>query len=211
MKELLSKVNNILKPFGYRKNGASFWKIENEVYKLVDFQKGTYKGDYFFINLCVHPVGLPKLMANQFLVVDRPKEYECIVRQRIEQVVKNDAVARFAKGLASCIDHKSCVELLEAISKEADQWLDDWGRLDKLANASKEEILNMLTVVPNLKEKAFYMLKFYCFMKLSEIDKAENFLSKYLSLKIDGLNFNALDDDLKKHFERLKGSGWKAG
>ncbi|MEC1526249.1 DUF4304 domain-containing protein, partial [Neobacillus niacini] len=49
-------MNQVTKEYGYRKKGNSFWKIENGFYKLINIQKSN-NGDYFFINLGIHPVG----------------------------------------------------------------------------------------------------------------------------------------------------------
>jgi hypothetical protein len=204
MKEILLKVDSILKPIGYHKKGASFWKIENDVYKLIDFQKGAYRGNYFFINLCVHPIGLPKLQVKQLSIVDKPREYECLVRQRIEQVVQEERVAILTNGSESSTDNEHILALLDCLLKEADQWLNGWGRLDRLANATKDELINMLTVVPKLKEKAYFMLKCYCFIRLFEKDKAEKYLYQYLSFEIDGLDFSVLDNYLRSLLAEAK-------
>lgn len=204
MKELLNKVNSILKPAGYRMKGMAFWKIDNGFYKLIDFQKGAYQGDYFFINLCVHPVGLPKLKVKQLSIIEKPKEYECIIRQRIEQVIHNDGITKFREGFVSSSDNEIINTLINCLPEEVDQWLNYWGKFENLANANKDLVLNMLTVVPKLKEKAFYMLKFYCFIKLLNKEKAVTCLNQYSSIDTVGLDFSILDNHLNSLLEGLR-------
>lgn len=83
------KVLNEVKPqilkYGYKKSGNSFWKIENGFYKLINFQAGAY-GNYFFINVAIHPCGLPILYTKRLEIVEKPKESQCALRQRAEHI-----------------------------------------------------------------------------------------------------------------------------
>ena len=69
MKEMLEKVKVAFIQKGYRKRRNSFYKTEDGFYKLINFQKGAY-GDYFYINVGLHPIGLPILQANALLIPD---------------------------------------------------------------------------------------------------------------------------------------------
>ena len=95
MKELLNELKGDIAGYGYKKSGNSFWKIENGFYKLIDFQGGAH-GDYFFINVGLHPVGLPSLITGKLEIKERPREHECIIRQRIGEIVP---VELFQKAL----------------------------------------------------------------------------------------------------------------
>lgn len=197
MKDFLNKANAVLKPIGYRKKGNSFWKIDNEIYKLINFQKSAFRGDWFFINLGIHPLGLPSLQVNQLLILEKPKEYECIISQRIEEAIKNEELSIFKEEMASVEDNELVNSMLYYLSKDVDQWLNYWGSNIRLANASKDKLVNMFAVVPRLKEKAFFMLKFYCLTKINKIQKAREYLNQYLSLKVDDLDFSKVDNYLK--------------
>ena len=60
MKTIIGEVKGIFSEYGYKKERNSFWKIENYFYKLINFQHGAY-GDYLFVNVGLHPVGLRSL------------------------------------------------------------------------------------------------------------------------------------------------------
>ena len=196
MKELLNKSNNILKQFGYKKKGASFWKIDNGFYKLIDFQKGTHGGGYFFVNVCVHPVGLPELLTDKLSIIEQPREYECILRQRIEQIVSNGQLEAFKRGLVSLDDGETIQAVIDALSNDVEQWLGKWGACETIACMKEDEITNMLTVIPKLKKKAYLMLKFYCMLRLGDKNKAMDVLEKYMGENIEGLAFPQVDNYL---------------
>ena len=86
MKTIIGEVKGIFSEYGYKKERNSFWKIENDFYRLINFQHGAY-GDYFFVNVGLHPVGLPSLYTGKLEIKEKPKEHECIIRQRMEQIV----------------------------------------------------------------------------------------------------------------------------
>ena len=67
--------------------------------------------------------------------------------------------------------------------QEAIQWLDTLGTYESLAKSTEDFLLDKLTVVPNLNKKAIYMLKFFCYLKLSDREKAGSFLERFLSIK----------------------------
>ena len=100
MKELLAEVKGAFSVAGYRKKRNSFWKREGGFYRLVDFQHGAY-GDYFFINVGLHPVGLPSLIAGELVIKEQPKEYECIFHQRVGEI---SPIPLFQKALVPISD-----------------------------------------------------------------------------------------------------------
>jgi hypothetical protein len=196
MEDILKCVQVPLKQLGFRKKGRMFWKIENEFYYLIDFQKGAY-GDYFFVNVCVHPVGLPELIPNKLSIIEQPKEYECILRQRIEQIVPLDKFPNMKGGLFSSQDESVIERLIQVISNDVIQWLEEWGSYDKLANASEYDIYDKLTVIPILKRKAFLMLKSYCNFKIGKYTKANMLLEEFEKEKIEDMNFHHIKNYLK--------------
>lgn len=56
MKTIIGEVKGIFSEYGYKKERNSFWKIENDFYKLINFQHGAY-GDYLLLMLDFTPWG----------------------------------------------------------------------------------------------------------------------------------------------------------
>jgi len=201
MKELLEKATAVMIPLGYRKKGSSFWRSYEGVYTLVHFQKGAHGGGYYFVNIGIHPVGLPALLSGQLNVPEMPKDYECILRQRIEQIVLSPATQRFREGLVAVDDMTAGAEILECIQTDAKEWIDGWASLNRLAHVMESEVLDMLTVVPLLKKKAFWMLKSYCSTKIGEIDQARHFLKKFTTTQVEGYDFEQVEKHLTSIIE----------
>ena len=70
---------------GGRKRGNAFWRTEGGFYQLIHIQEGAY-GDYAFINVALHPLCLPQLRSWTLELPQRPKEYECLLRLRLEHI-----------------------------------------------------------------------------------------------------------------------------
>lgn len=135
MKELVAKLKNDFTPYGYQKSRNSFWKIENGFYRLIDFQKGAY-GDYLFINVCLHPAGLPSLIAGKLEIKERPREYECIIRQRIGEIVSDEP---FKKALIPIHDADTIPRVVTIIPA-VEAWLSDQGSFDAIVNKDFPEL-----------------------------------------------------------------------
>ena len=187
MKELLNEIKGEIAGYGYKKSGNSFWKIENGFYKLINFQRGTH-GDYFFINVGLHPVGLPSLITGKLEIKEKPREYECIIRQRIEEIVPSEM---FKKALPPIHDTDTIREIVAAIPA-IDRWLADWGSFDVLANKDFSELSRMMPIAPILWQKAYYMLKCYCMIKKRNIPEAKKLFLAYLS-ENQNMDFSAVD------------------
>lgn len=188
MKQLLNEMKSAFSERGYRKAGNSFWKVENGFYKLVNFQKGAY-GDYFFVNVGLHPIGLPSFITGKLEVKERPKEYECILRHRIEEIVP---INTFKKALVPV----DCPEISQEIIlnlPQIEKWLMDWSSFEVLANAEFEILSKMMTtVVPILWEKAYWMLKYYCMVKMGALLTAKEYLKEYFE-RNQGMDFGPVD------------------
>lgn len=178
MKDLLVAIYQRLRPLGYRKMKSSFWKVEKGIYRLIDFQSGAY-GDYFFVNVCLHPIGFPKILAGHLSIPEHPKEYECIIRQRLEEITDNEIISRFKAGLVATDDTEVINEVLEFLPTKVESWFDMWGDFERLATAKGSDVKHMLTSVPNLRERAYYMLRYYACVKIGEQDQATELLQKY--------------------------------
>ena len=192
MKTLICEVKDTFSQYGYRKERNSFWKKENGFYKLVNFQSGAY-GDYFFINVGLHPIGLPSLIAGKLEIKERPKEYECIFRQRMEQV---SPLAIFKKPLVSVSDPRVVPAITSGLS-DVEAWFARWGSFETIAACEFSDVEGMLSCVPLLWNKAYKMLKCCCLLKLDRTAEAEAFYSAYLAENRE-MDFSAVDQYLKE-------------
>jgi hypothetical protein len=190
----LENIQQALRPLGYAKMGSTFRKAENEFYKLIDIQKGSHGGGYFFINVCLHPIGLPNLITGKLEVPSQPLEFECIIRQRIEQVVGTVVADKFKNGLVLYNDSLVVSDIVRSLSTDAERWLNCWASFDRLAQTSPKDLENMITtVVPILKTKAILMLRYFCTLKSGNQQAATKWLSEYLATKVAGLEFPEVD------------------
>lgn len=196
MRSILEKLKVPFLEYGYKKHKNSFWKVENGFYKLIDFQKGTHGGNYYFINVSLHPIGLPKLLTNELIINEMPTESECIIRQRIEQIVDSSVAQIFKSRLVSIDELDAIKDIIKSIS-EVDKWLMEWGDYEKIANMEFEEAAKLLSVVPILKKKAFYFIKCYCAFQNGNTKEAKEEFERYLNEKIDRLDFQKIDQFLK--------------
>ena len=192
MKELLAEVKGAFSGAGYRKKRNSFWKREGGFYRLVDFQHGAY-GDYFFINVGLHPIGLPSLIAGKLEIKERSKEYECIFRQRMEQV---SPLAIFKEPLVSVSDPRVVPAITSGLP-DVEAWFARWGSFDAIAACEFSDVEGMLSCVPLLWNKTYRMLTCYCLLKLDRTAEAEAFYSAYLAENRE-MDFSAVDQYLKE-------------
>lgn len=191
MNEILLDVRGTLKSLGYAKRRkAAFEKTGDGFVRLIDFQEGCYGGGYFFINLCVHPIGLPQLLSGRLVVREHPKEYECILRQRLEQVVDS---GRGPLGIFRSDDVGITQWLRDALQNKAIPWLDGWCSWRRLSNAATAEVSPMLTVVPRLRPKALHMLRCFSLLRLGDVDGAAESLREFRSLQFVGFDFSDVD------------------
>lgn len=202
MKKILQQAREKLEPLGFRMTQKAFFRIETGIYELVDFQRGAHGGGYFFVNLCIHPLGLPSLDTKDLIVPTTPKEYECIVRQRLEQIVDQKGFQRLRKGSFQVKDDDALAVLLDALRGDTQTWFRQWADFVHLANASEEVLSPMLTVVPNLKRKAFFMLQFFCQLKCGQMSTARQTFARYVSTRVGNYDFSHID----KYLASLPGS-----
>jgi hypothetical protein len=202
MKELLRKISSELKTFGYKKKGSNFWKVENDFYRIINFQKGLHGGEYYFINIGIHPNGMPQLISNQLLVLEQPKENECIIRQRVEQIIESKEMIAFKGGLVSIEDERATENFIKIIP-EIEKWSLQYGAFERLIGKSEKEIHALLNVSPILKKKAFAFLQLFCEIKLNNKERANKAFDKYKKEDVDGLNFGELDNYLVSLIEKI--------
>lgn len=176
MKDLLNAVKSEIAQYGYRKTRSSFWKIEDGFYKLIHFQHGAY-GDYFFINVGLHPVGLPSLVPGKLEILERPREHECVIRRRLEEIAPTEM---FRKSLAPIHDPNTVQEIAASLPA-VERWLDLWGSYDAIAGKDFSELSPMMPIAPILWRKAYDLLECYCMVKLGDLPRAGEFYQAYLS------------------------------
>lgn len=198
MKELMEKVKGNFAQSGYRKRRNSFYKRENGFYKLVNFQKGAY-GDYFFINVGLYPVGLPYLQANTLYIPDHPKEYECVFRERVGEIVDEEKREIWSMPW---ISDDMVPHVTDAIV-DMEDWFKKWGSFRRILDSSFDELSKMFSVVPILWEKEYLLLKFYSALQVGDMELARNFFGKYSDVTVQTVNtmqvldFGKLDDHLR--------------
>jgi Domain of unknown function (DUF4304) len=75
---------------GFKKQNLNFYKEENGLTFLINFQKNSYNSvDYvrFYVNCGIYSEELMQKIGAD--VLPKPKEYECTFRQRFEQITGN--------------------------------------------------------------------------------------------------------------------------
>ncbi len=64
MQDFIINLHTALKPLGFKKKRHTFFKADNGFYKLINIQNSQY-GDDFYINIRIHPIGLPQLITGE--------------------------------------------------------------------------------------------------------------------------------------------------
>lgn len=187
--KILGEVKPLFAKYGYKKNGDSFWKLENDFYKLINFQKGRY-GDYFFINVGLHPNGLPMLYTNQLCLLEKPKESQCVLRQRAEQI--SSAANSFEKEIGYSEEIEVLQKLLPAIMPDIEYWLNKWGSYETILSADFNTISKLFSVAPIVWEKEFWLLRCHCALMAGDNATAKRYFSTYQSQNSD-MDFSLVD------------------
>jgi hypothetical protein len=207
MNDAIASVKLELSKIGYKKKGNSFYKIENDFYKLINFQTGAF-GGYFFINICIHPIGLPELNSKHLVIRDRPKEYECIIRQRIEQITTNPKlITAFTSGFVTESDKEVIYEVIASLTSDVEEWINYISQYSTFLKMDENTLSSLLNVVPRYKTKSIYMLKFYSSLKVGNLNEAISFFQKYLNIEVDGASFAEEDRYMKELLEKNAGQG----
>jgi len=189
--KVLNDVKAQIVKYGYKKSGNSFWKIENGFYKLINFQAGAH-GKYFFINVALHPNGLPMLYATKRLVLtERPKESECVLRQRIEQI--SNKTNSFRGDIGFVEDVETIQALLKVAMPDIELWLNKWGTYETILSSDFDEISKLFSAVPLIWKKQFLMLKCYCAFSVGNYVMANEYFSAYKN-ENSNMDFSLVDD-----------------
>lgn len=188
--KILGEIKPLFAKYGYKKNGDSFWKLENGFYKLINFQKGRY-GDYFFINVGLHPNGLPMLYTKQLCLSEKPKESECVLRQRAEHI--SSKANSFEKEIGYSEEIEVLQKLLPEIMPDIESWLNKWGSYETILSSDFNTISKLFSAAPIVWEKEFWLLKCYCALMAEDKAAAKGFFSTYQSQNPD-MDFSLVDE-----------------
>ncbi|MGE6348865.1 DUF4304 domain-containing protein [Bacillus mycoides] len=160
-----------LKPLGFKKKRHTFSKADNGFYKIIHIQKSQF-GDDFYINIGVHPIGLPQLITDQLQVNENISIFDCILRTRIEPIHMKQ------NQLLHNVSHET-IEIPNYLSTIFD-WFQTWASYKNLIKTTIHSITPVLAVVPILQEKTFLLLTCFSFYKLKQYEQANRYLQQYL-------------------------------
>ncbi|GAB6435913.1 DUF4304 domain-containing protein [Bacillus luti] len=167
----ITNLHAALKPLGFKKKRQNFFKTENGFYKLINIQNSQY-GDDFYINIGIHPIGLPQLITDQLLIKENSSIFDCILQTRIEPIHMKQ------NRLLHNVSHET-IDIPDHLSTIFD-WFQVWASYENLAKTNIHSITPVLAVVPILQEKAFLLLTCFSFYKLKQYEQANHYLQQYL-------------------------------
>lgn len=145
----ITNLHAALKPLGFKKKRHTFSKADNGFYKIIHIQKSQF-GDDFYINIGIHPVGLPQLITDQLQVKENISIFDCILRTRIEPIhMKQDQ-------LLHNVSHET-IDISNYLSTIFN-WFQVWASYENLAKTNIHSITPVLAVVPILQKKRFCFL-----------------------------------------------------
>lgn len=175
-KNFITNLHAALKPLGFKKKRHTFCKAENGFYKLINIQKSQFE-DSFYINIGVHPLGLPQLITDQLQIQENISIFDCILQTRIEPIHMNQ------NQLLHNVSHET-INIPNYLSTIFD-WFQVWASYENLAKTNIHAITPVLAVVPILQEKAFLLLTCFSFYKLKQYEQANRYLQQYLHCAVN--------------------------
>lgn len=173
--DFITKLHATLKPLGFKKKRHSFFKAENGFYRLINIQKSQF-GDDFYINIGVHPIGLPQLITDQLQVKENISIFDYILRTRIEPIHMKQ------NQLLHNVSHET-IHIPDYLSTIFD-WFQTWASYENLTKTNIHSTTPVLAVVPILQEKAFLLLTCFSFYKLKQYEQANRYLQQYLHCSV---------------------------
>jgi hypothetical protein len=163
------------------------------------------------LNLGVHPLGLPKLLIGRVAIPDRPTEYDCILRRRIEDAVPGEATSVFRSAIVSYESEEVIEALSTALPMAVSGWLGQWASFGRILSAKDSELTPLLAVVPILHTKAIAMLRTFCSVKLGDRASAALHLDEFLAASSPGCDFSTLDAYIRKLVARANSAQVEGG
>ncbi|MEB9506584.1 DUF4304 domain-containing protein [Bacillus anthracis] len=173
----IANLHAALKLLGFKKKRHTFCKAENGFYKLINIQKSQF-GDAFYINIGVHPIGLPQLITDQLLIKENISIFDCILRTRIEPIHMKQ------NQLLHNVSHET-IDIPNYLSTIFD-WFQVWASYENLVKIkiNIHSVTPVLAVVPILQEKAFLLLTCFSFYNLKQYEQANHYLQQYLQCAV---------------------------
>jgi hypothetical protein len=191
IKTVLRHATTVLEPLGYRLEKSRFIKTTDGFFKQVHFQPGAH-GDYFFIEVCLHLAEVPLLLENRLVIPEKPLNIECIIRQRIEQIVSDTSAEVFKYDLVS-EDNDSMKNNLPSMLTNAEHWFNQTSSYSYLLTISDSRLFTLLNVVPALKMKAAALLRCICAINYGT-DNIEKYISHYINAPTHGMDLTLIDE-----------------
>ncbi|EXY08221.1 DUF4304 domain-containing protein [Bacillus cereus] len=197
--DFITNLHATLKPLGFKTKRHTFFKAENGFYKLINIQKSQF-GDDFYINIGVHPIGLPQLITHQLQIKENISIFDCILQTRIEPIhIKQNQ-------LLHNVSHET-INIPGYLSTIFD-WFQTWTSYENLVEINIHSSTPVLAVVPILEEKAFLLLTCFSFYKLKQYEQANRYLQQYLHCTVhlntkekEPIFFHEVDMYMKKLVE----------
>lgn len=131
------------------------------------------------------------LYTKQLEITKRPKESQCILRQRVERI--SDKANTFPHKIGFIGDVENMQILLAAIMPDIELWMNKWGNWETILSSGFEEISNMFSAAPLVWKKEFFLLKSYCALAVGKCTEANKYFSAYIKENPD-MDFSLVDN-----------------
>jgi len=154
-----------------RKKDIHFAKLKTDFISSLTYKKSKF-GDDFYINIGVHPIGLPQLITDQLQIKENISIFDCILQTRI------DPIHMKPNQLLHNVSHET-IDIPDYLSTIFD-WFQVWASYENLTKTNIQAITPVLAVVPILQEKAFWLLTCFSFCNLKQYEQANRYLQQYL-------------------------------
>ncbi|EJR49043.1 hypothetical protein IIM_03822 [Bacillus cereus VD107] len=199
VQDFITNLHTALKPIGFKKKRHTFLQVENEFYNLINIQKSQF-GDDFYINIGVHPIGLPQLITDRLQIKETISIFDCMLQTRVEPIYTKK------NYLLHNVSHET-THMPYYLSIIQDRF-QTWTSYKNLVNTNRHSITPILSVVPILQEKAFLLLTCFAFYNLKQYEQANHYLQQYLHCSVhlnneekEPIFFHKVDMYMKKLVE----------
>jgi hypothetical protein len=130
----------LLKTYGFSKSGRTFHRKIGDVWQVINVQTSTSNigvNGKFTINLGVYHPTIARL-AGKSLRTDKPKEYECIIRERIGSLLP--AKTDYWWEITPSTNLEFIAQTIGSIIKDLGvPWLESHSNIQQIAQALREQ------------------------------------------------------------------------
>ncbi len=138
--QLESVISPQLKALGFRKKARNWWRLNADTIRVINLQKSSY-GERIYINLGVY--------LRELGQEERPPEYRCHIRTRLETVVRED----FWNDIASAESATPpSAALVEAVLNDGVAWLEQLSTVDGIRNFIKSGGADKCFILASVEE-----------------------------------------------------------